>query len=44
MERPHLNCLRQDDLELVEAFKEHYLLPPSTLPYNFQVPTIQIER
>jgi hypothetical protein len=44
LERPHLNCLSQDDPELVEAFKEHYLLPPSTLPYNFQVPTVQKER
>ena len=37
MERPHLNCLSQDDPELVEAIKTHYLHPPSSLPYNFQV-------
>ncbi len=38
-ERPHLNCLKQDDPQLVEVFKKKYLDPPSTLPYNFQVPS-----
>ncbi len=37
MVRPRLNCLAQDDPELVETVRELYLDPPSTLPYNFQV-------
>ena len=30
-----LNSLDQADPKLVEIIKERYLVPPSTLPYNF---------
>ena len=30
-----LNQLQQDDSRLISVLKEQYLIPPSTLPYNF---------
>ncbi len=46
MVRGRLNCMEQDDPELVQTVKERYLDPPSTLPYNFQVfnPNLQYIR
>jgi hypothetical protein len=35
--RPRLNCLEQDDPQLVETVRQQMLDPPSILPYNFQV-------
>ena len=30
-----LNQLQQDDSRLISVIREQYLIPPSTLPYNF---------
>ena len=30
-----LNELRQDDPKLINILRDQYLIPPSTLPYNF---------
>ena len=30
-----LNELRQDDPRLINILRDQYLIPPSTLPYNF---------
>ena len=32
--RPHLNCLEQDDPQLIREIQEYNLEPPSDLPYN----------
>ena len=33
-----LNDLRQDDPKLIQILREKYLIPPSSLPYNFSDP------
>ena len=32
--------LRQDDPKLIQLIREKYLIPPSTLPYNFSNPSL----
>ena len=35
-----LNDLRQDDPRLIRFIREKYLIPPSSLPYNFSNPSL----
>ena len=35
-----LNSLRQDDPKLIQLIRDHYLIPPSNLPYNFSNPDL----
>ena len=35
-----LNDLRQDNPKLIQLIREKYLIPPSTLPYNFSNPLL----
>ena len=35
-----LNALRQDDPKLIQLIRDHYLIPPSNLPYNFSNPDL----
>ena len=35
-----LNNLRQDDPKLIQLIRDHYLIPPSNLPYNFSNPKL----
>ena len=35
-----LNALRQDDPKLIQLIRDHYLIPPSTLSYNFTNPNL----
>ena len=35
-----LNGLRQDDPKLIQLIRDHYLIPPSNLPYNFSNPDL----
>ena len=36
--RPHLNCMDQENEDLVNIIKKDYIIPPDDLPYNFSAP------
>ena len=38
-----LNGLRQDDPTLIQILKDKYLVPPSSLPYNFSDPDANLQ-
>ena len=40
--RPYLNCFEQDAEFLISALASDHLRPPSSLPYNFTLPTEEV--